>query len=121
MNYNNEHLIGSPPKVVEVVQIESQINEIRKTDESDQTKFAIGIKVSVNKLLHYRTGGLLRAYIIRSFLLHYRARITVSSNYYIICWYNHLLTLNCSSKKISAIVASIDLRAPNSIIQMSCT
>ena len=99
MNYNNEHLIGSPPKVVEVAKIEFKINEIRKTDESDQTKFAIGIRVSVNKLLHYRAGGLLRAYIIRYFLLHYRARITLSSDYYVICWYNHLSTQIVHLKK----------------------
>ena len=85
MNYNNEHLIGSPPKVVEVVKIEFKINEIRKTNKSDQTKiFAICIRVSVNKLLHYRAGGLLRAYIIKCFyyiighVLHYQAIITLS-------------------------------------------
>ena len=32
--------------MVEVVKIEFKINEIRKNDESDQTKFAIGVSIS---------------------------------------------------------------------------
>ena len=39
------------------------------------------ITVSVKKLLHYRAGGLLQ---YRSFLLHYRALITLSSVFYYI-------------------------------------